>query len=288
MPVLPPPSFLGKKVFTDEAQKEHYIVKYEDKTGKRSVDVLLFDHEVPVIFATMDYDGNFLESFYLSSKTTKASSEATEAYKLIHARKKEHRITQDDLKDALKSRKNAKRKNKKILKLLRDEHLEDIKNRWPSRMITLQREFDGEENSLIMETLEEAIETANPKKAYVFLKNHRVDSLIPMLGSSMDEHPELLEKMAKDYFDVEQGTIFQSFLLNAAPVVSLENYKLIEELLYHAEQIDQVYQTDTLKLLLRKMSRRVKEESEFSMREWLTKVTADRKLKRAVVDSLKK
>lgn len=288
MPVLPPPSFLGKKVFIDEEQKQYYVVKYEDKTGKRSVDVLLFDHEVPVIFATMDYDGEFLESFYLSNKTTKASGEATEAYKLINSRKKEYRITQDDLKDALRSKKNAKKKNKKILKLLRDEHLEDIKNRWSSRMITLQREEHGEDDSLIMLTLEEAVAIANPKKSYTFLKDHRVDSLIPLLGAYMDEHPELLEKMAKDYFDVEDGQIFQQFLMNAAPVVPMENYKQLEEMFYHAEQIDRVYHTDSLKMLLKKMSRRVKAESEFSMKEWLSKVTVDRKLKRAVVDSLKK
>jgi hypothetical protein len=282
------PSFLGKKVYIDGNQSQFYVVKYEEKTSKQSIDVLLFEHEVPVIFGIMDFDGNFLDSFYVTSKTTKASGEALEKYKEINSRKKQHRMTQDDLKDALKPESEAKMKNKKIKKLLRDEHLEDIKHQWPSRLITLQREENGAENSLIMEALFEAVETANPKKSYSFLKDHRIDHMIPAYGRQVSQHPELLEKVSSDYFYANQGTTLQDFLLEAASAVPLTETKLIEDMLVRAEKLGSEHDSEALKKLLTKFSRRVKQESDLSMREWLNEITSERTLKQAVVASLKK
>ncbi|NJP37812.1 hypothetical protein [Alkalicoccus luteus] len=283
-----PPSFLGKKVYMDGEKKQYYVVKYEDKKGKRSVDVLLFEHENPVIFGSLDYTGRFLDSFYLSNRTTKASGEAVEQFRVMQSRRKQHRMTQDDLKDALKSEDDAKKKNKKIVKLLLDEHLEDIKNGWPSRLIALQREEDGAEDSLIMNTLLEATGTANPKKTYEYLKTHRLDDLVPTLGFYTDQHPELIEKVSADYFDVNKGAVLEAFLQETAGVVPMEKEKEIEQLLVTGEQIDQRYGRRTLKSLLRVLSRRVKQEKEQTMKEWLYTITVDKKLKQAIVQSLKK
>ncbi|MFC4735119.1 hypothetical protein ACFO4L_00855 [Bacillus daqingensis] len=287
MPALPP-SFLGKKVYMDGEKKQYYVVKYEDKKGKRSVDVLLFEHENPVIFGSLDYNGRFLDSFYLSNRTTKASGEAVEQFRVMQSRRKQHRMTQDDLKDALKSEEDAKKKNKKIVKLLLDEHLEDIKNGWPSRLIALQREEDGAPDSLIMNTLLEATGTANPKKTYEYLKMHRLDDLVPTLGFYTDQHPELIEKVSADYFAVKQGAVLEAFLQETAGVVPMENEKEMEQLLVTAEQIDRRYGRSTLKNLLRILSRRVKQEKDQSMKEWLYTITVDKKLKQAIVQSLKK
>ncbi|PTL39283.1 hypothetical protein [Alkalicoccus saliphilus] len=282
------PCFLGRKVYADGEKTKYYVVKYEEKAGKQTVDVLLFDHEQPVIFGIMDFQGNFLDSFFLTDKSTKASGEALERWKEIDSRKKQYRVTQDDLKDALKPESKAKKKNKKIKKLLHDEHLEDIKHQWPSRLLTLQREEDGAEDSLIMETLAEALGTANPKKAYLFLRFHRMDGFIPPIGPFTAKHPELVEKVSYDYFHVDHGSVLEDFLLTAAHEAPLDDKKLIESILQYIEKLDNVYGNNVLKKALTTFSRRLKKEQGISMKEWLSDVTADRTLKKSVVQALKK
>ncbi|PRO65469.1 hypothetical protein [Alkalicoccus urumqiensis] len=284
----PAPSFLGKKVFSDQEKQRYYVIKYEDQSQKKTVDVLLFDHEVPVIFATMDYDGQFLDSFFLSNKTTKASGEALERYKQIQARKQQHRVTQDDLKDALKSESEAKMKNPRIQKLLRDEHLEDIKNQWPSRLIALQREMDGADDSLIMEALFDALETANSKKAYSFLKAHRLDQLIPPLALDIVKHPELLELAMQDYFYANEGRTAAEFLGFAAETAPLEDTAVCSEILTRADQLEREFGNGVLRNTLVEFSRRIKQSSFGSMKEWLQQTVDEPSLKQAIVQTMKK
>ncbi|CAM3901440.1 hypothetical protein [Alkalicoccus chagannorensis] len=282
------PSFLGKNVFMDGEKQQRYVVKYEDGAGKKTIDVLLFDQDTPVIFAVLDYDGRFLDSFFLSNRTTKASGEALAKYEEIQGRKKQHKVTQDDLKDALKPESQAKMKNKNIQKLLRDEFLEDIKHHWPSRLITLQREENGASDSLIMEALDEAVEKANPKKAYDFIRSHRLDDFLPKLGLEVPEHPEMLEKAAEDFFYEGKGKPLHGYLYHAAVALPTDRTETVEQLLVRAEQLDREHGTNGLKRLLTIFSKKLKEEDNGPMTEWLKEVTVDPQLRQSVVQAIKK
>jgi len=287
MSVLPP-SFLGKKVFLDGENERHYVLKYEELSGERKVHALLFDQETPVIFAVLDYQGRFLDSFYLSNKTTTESSEAMDRYKLIAERKKQHKVTQDDLKDALRSKEEAKMKNNKIMKHLVDEHLEDIKHQWPSRLIALQNADGKSENSLILTALEEAIEQANPLKTFKFLLHHRLDTYIPLLAKYIQDQPQLIDEVPGYYLSFDHAKIVEQFLYLAVANVEVDNPELIEKILYQAQKIDNVHYSSVLRQLLIKLFKRVKNETKDSTKEWLNKTVHDQSLRTTIVDILKK
>jgi hypothetical protein len=287
MSVLPP-SFLGKKVFLDGENERHYVLKYEELSGDRKVHALLFDQETPVIFAVLDYQGRFLDSFYLSTKTSTESSEATERYKEIAERKKQHKVTQDDLKDALRSKDEAKMKNKNIMKHLVDEHLEDIKNQWPSRLIALQNADGKSENSLILTALEEALEQANALKSFKFLLHHRIDTYVPLLAKFIQDQPQLIDEVPEYYLSFDQAKIVEQFLYLAVANVEVDNADLIEKILYQAQKIDNVHYSSVLRQLLIKLFKRVKSETNDSTKEWLNKIVHDHSLRSTIVDILKK
>lgn len=286
MSVLPP-SFLGKKVFLDGGNQRHYVLKYEELSGERKVHALLFDQETPVIFAVLDYQGRFLDSFYLSNKTTTESSEAMDRYKEIADRKKQHKVTQDDLKDALRSKDEARMKNNKIMKLLVDEHLEDIKNQWPSRLIALQNADGKSDKSLILVALEEALEQANAHKAFKYLLHHRLDTYIPLLAKYIQDQPQLIDEVPEFYLSFDQAKIVEEFLYLAVANVEIDNPVLIEKILYQAQKIDNVHYSTVLRQLLIKLFKRVKSETSDSAKEWLNKTVHDQSLRSTIVDILK-
>jgi len=283
-----PSSFLGKKVFLDGENERHYVLKYEELSGERKIHALLFDQETPVIFAVLDYQGRFLDSFYLSNKTTTESSEAMDRYKQIAERKKQHKVTQDDLKDALRSKEEAKMKNNNIMKYLVDEHLEDIKHQWPSRLIALQNADGKSENSLILTALEEAMEQANPLKTFKYLLHHRLDTYIPLLAKYIQDQPQLIDEVPGYYLSFDHAKIVEQFLYLAVANVEVDNADLIEKILYQAQKIDNVHYSSVLRQLLIKLFKRVKNETKDSTKEWLNKTVHDQSLRTTIVDILKK
>ncbi|MDG5786228.1 hypothetical protein QA612_01910 [Evansella sp. AB-P1] len=283
-----PPSFLGKKVYIDSTKQRYYVVRYEEPSGLKKVNVLLFDQDAPIIFAVLHHDGRFLDSFYLTNKTTQESAKAMERYKKIAERKKQHKVTQDDLRDALKSEEDAKMKNENILKHLVDEHLEDIKHLWPSRLLTLQKTDGKSDNSLILIALEEALDQANATKSFQFLVQHRYDSLIPALGKHYENHPNLLDDVTNYYLSHNHRDIVEQFLDEATKNVSIHEHDLIEQLLNTAKRVDHIYYSNTMRHLLSKLFKRVKHETNESPKEWLKETIHDKKLKQSIVDTLKK
>ncbi|SDY33553.1 hypothetical protein SAMN05421736_101988 [Evansella caseinilytica] len=282
------PCFLGKKVYQDSTNERYYVVKYEEPFGKTKKLALLFDQDNPVIFAVLNKDGDFLDSFFLSKKTTAASKNAMERYKKIADRKKQYRVTQDDLRDALKTPDEAKMKNENIMKHLVDEHLEDIKQLWPSRLLTLQK-TDGKTNrSLILAALEEALELANGAKALQFLVRHRFDNYVPNLSIHFPAHPQLLEDVKKYYLTDNQVAIVQQFLLHAARTTPLDRHDLVELLLSTANKIDQIHYSKILRQLLSHLFKRAKDEVNQSPKDWLNHTIHDKKLKQSIALSLKK
>ncbi|SER85823.1 hypothetical protein [Salipaludibacillus aurantiacus] len=286
MPVLPQ-SFLGKKVYLDGGEKRYYVLKYEESRGKRKIHALLFDREAPVIFAVLDHNGTFLDSFYLSNKTTAESAKAMEEYKKISERKKQHKVTQDDLKDALKPEDEAKMKNENILKHLVDEHLEDIKHLWPSRLIALQNADGKSDDSLILTTLKEAIEQANALKAFKFLLKHRMDSFIPLLAKNIQDYPQLTEDVADYYLSYDRARIVEQFLYKAAAYADIEDPDQIEKLLEQAQKIDHVYYSSVFRHTLIRLLKRVKAETDSSTKDWLNKTINNPSLRKDIVQILK-
>ncbi|WP_078577490.1 hypothetical protein [Salipaludibacillus agaradhaerens] len=287
MPALPP-SFLGKKVYLDGQNSRYYVLKYEEVQGVKKIHALLFEREAPVIFAVLDHNGQFLDSFFLSNKTTVDSSKAMERYKKIAERKSHHKVTQDDLKDALKPEKDAKMKNDNIIKHLIDEHLEDIKHQWPSRLIALQNADGKADNSLIMTTLKQAIKEANALKSFKFILNHRIDSYIPLLAEHINDHPQLIQEISAYYLSHDYAKIMSQFVFNATQYISIENAETIELLLTEAQKIDRVNYSSVFKQALVKLLKRVKVETNMPTKTWLGETIRNHSLKKDIVDILKK
>lgn len=283
-----PPSYLGKKVYLDGANKRYYVIRYEERIGKKKANVLLFDQEAPVIFAVIDNDGSFLDSFYLTNKTTEASAKALERFKKMTDRKKHSKLTQDDLRDALKPESEAKMKNTNILKHLTDEFLDDIKQQWPSRLVTLQNADGKSEDSLIMVGLKEAIDRANPAKSFQFLTRHRYDQFVPMLGKHINSQPQLLDEITRYYLTHNQVEIVENFLYEAVRNVEIDNQGLIEQLLNTAKRLDHIYYSNVMRHVLSRLFKRVKAETGEAPKDWLNETINDRSLRQSIIHSIKK
>ncbi|WP_088074230.1 hypothetical protein [Litchfieldia alkalitelluris] len=283
-----PPSFLGKNVNLDGQNSRSYVVKYEEHISKKKSNILLFDHETPVIFAVIDRTGRFLDSFYLSNKTTQEAAKTLENYKEIVERKKLHTVTQDDLRDALRPMEEARMKNENILKHLTDEHLEDIKHLWPSRLIAIQNADGKSDQSLIMSALSEAIKLANPIKSFQFIINHRLDTFIPKLGERVATHPDLIEDITSYYLSYNESAIVEDFLNVAVKHVPVSDHNAVEQLLNSAKKIDNLFYTGVMRHILSRLIRRVKEETGGTPKDWLNETIHDRQLKRTIISDLKK
>ncbi|MBM7097729.1 hypothetical protein JSY36_18495 [Bacillus sp. H-16] len=282
-----PPSYLGKKVFIDGPDAKFYVVRYEEHVGKKKTHCLLFDQDTPVIFAVLSDEGAFLDSFYLSKKSNQASTNAVETYEEIVQRKKQYRVTQDDLRDALKPESEAKMKNENIMKHLVDEHLEDIKNQWPSRLLTLQKTDGKSEESLINEALSEAIRQANANKSFDFLVSHRYDHFVPQLGFVMEKYPNLLPQVTDYYLEYNETKIVKQLLINTCESVSLDDTPLIESVLTLARKIDHIHYSSVLKLVLSILFKRVKQDRKSSPKAWLNDTVHDKAIRHSIVAALK-
>lgn len=280
------PSFLGKKVHLNNTQE--YMIRYEEKSGKKKKNVLLFDQDAPVIFAVIDDTGKFLDSYYLSNKMTKSATKSLERYKKISERKKQHKMTQDDLRDALKPIGEAKMKNENILKHLVDEHLEDIKHQWPSRLLTLQNAYGKSDSSLILVALDEALQLANGAKSLQFLVQHRYDNYVPKLGMHYEKHPQLLDDVTKYYLNYDHKDIVIEFLYEAAKYAPVDDHDLIQNLLNLARKIDHIYSTSTMRQLLSHLFKRAKSETGSSPKKWLNDIIRDKALRKSIVETVKK
>ncbi|MDQ0256875.1 hypothetical protein J2S74_004297 [Evansella vedderi] len=283
-----PPSFLGKKVYLDGTKQRYYVIKYEEQISKKKSNVLLFDQEAPVIFAVLDNNGKFLDSFYLSNKTTQESTSTLERFRKITERKKQHKVTQDDLRDALKPLSEAKMKNTNIKKQLVDEHLEDIKHLWPSRLLTLQNTDGKSDDSLILAALNDALDLANPTKSFQFLIRHRYDRFIPRLGKHIESNEQLLDDVTHYYLTHNHEEIVEEFLHEAVKNVSVDNQVLIENLLKTAKRIDHIYYSNIMRHLLSRLFKRVKAEKGEAPKDWLKETILDKALKQSIIHSIKK
>ncbi len=271
----------------DGPDGKYYVVRYEEHVGKKKTSVLLFDQDTPVIFAVLSDDGAFLDSFYLSKKSNEASTTAVETYQEIVQRKKQHRVTQDDLRDALKPKSEAKMKNENIMKYLVDEHLEDIKHQWPSRLLTLQKTDGKSENSLINEALVEALNQANANKSFPFLVSHRYDQYVPQLGFIMEKYPNLLAQIADYYLEYNETKIVRQLLVNTCERVPLDDSALIEDILHLAQKIDHIHYSNVLKMVLSILFKRVKQDSSATPKAWLNKTVHDKDIRHSIVAALK-
>ncbi|TMW70589.1 hypothetical protein [Alteribacter natronophilus] len=281
-----PQSFLGKKVYMD-GRTRSYTVRYEEHIAKNKTHVILFEQETPVIFAVLSSEGNFLDSFYLTGKNNQASANALERYKEMTERRKSRPMTQDDLRDALKTEPNAKMKNENILKHLIDEHLEDIKHQWPSRLILMQKTEGRHDESLVMLALREALHMANAQKSFSYLTAHRLDQSVPELGFIMHEYPDLLPEICEYYLEYNEVKIVRQLLLNTAASVPLDQKELIESLLSMASRIDHIHYSSVLKSVLSVLFKRVKQDAKTSPKAWLTSTVSDRKTRLSIAAALK-
>ncbi|PYZ96906.1 hypothetical protein CR205_14625 [Alteribacter lacisalsi] len=281
-----PQSFLGQKVSMD-GRTRNYVVRYEEHIGKNKTHVLLFEQDTPVIFAVMSSEGNFLDSFYLSGKTNQASTNALERYKEITERKKKHRMTQDDLRDALKTEPDAKMKNENIMKHLIDEHLEDIKHQYPSRLLMLQKTEGKHEDSLIMLALREALHMANARKSFTFLTAHRFDSSVPELGYIIDQYPDVLQDICDYYMEYNEVKIVRRLLLNTAESVPLDQKDIVESLLTLAGRMDHIHYSNLLKNVLSILFKRVKQTAGATPKAWLNDTVSDRQIRHSIAAVLK-
>lgn len=280
MPVELPQCFLGKTVYLEE--KQAYTIKYQDNRNKDGAHVLLFDGEKPVIFAIMQKDGSFRDAFFINKKTNHSSLTAMNRYNRMVDRKKQLQVKQDELKDALRSANEAKMKNENIYKLLVDEHLEDISNGWPSRLLYMQMNDFKSNDSLIMNSLKEALKKANPNKAFYFLTLHRYDNLLPELIDHLNNHPEMLDHIFNYYNTYQDEKFLFSFLKQAAKTLPLDNVQLTQIILSQIYSYDMQKNKHFFKPLFLIFYKRVKASTTVDTKGWLNQLSEHSLLKQAI------
>ncbi|OIJ17282.1 hypothetical protein BKP37_01905 [Anaerobacillus alkalilacustris] len=275
-----PQCLLGKKVYLNE--KKAYTIKYQDNRNKDGIHVLLFVGDKPVIFAILKKDGSFSDSFFLDKKTNHASVIAINRYNQIVDRKAKLQMTQDDIKDALRSKEDAKMKNIHIIKLLVDEHLEDISNGWSSRLLYLQMTEFKTDQSLINASLREALRKANPQKAFYYLTLHRRDDLLPELIHQLSNQNQLLETIFEYYKAYPEETYLLSFLKRAAKTLPITDIKLIQKILTFTFSFDIHYKSHYFKPIFLLFYKRTKKEADIETKDWLTQISRVSSLKEAI------
>lgn len=275
-----PQCFLGKQVRLDSERS--YTIKYQDNSNKDGVHVLLFDDEKPVIFAIMKDEGSFKSSFFVSKQSNQSSIKAMSRYNSMIERRASHKLSQDDLKDALRSKEDAKMKNDNIFKLLVDEHLEDIKNGWPSRLLYMQNVDFKSEQSLIIESLQEALVLANPLKSFYFLTLHRYDKLLSHLGSQLSQNNQLLENIFSHYKQSGRNPYLFAFLKKAAKSIPLENTTTIKSMVSHTYSYDIENSTQYFKPVFLLLYKRIKDDGNINMKAWLNDLTSQSILRQAI------
>ena len=281
-----PQCFLGKTVYLEE--KQAYTIKYQDNRNKDGIHVLLFEGEKPVIFAVLNKDGSFYDAFFTKKKSNHSSTTALNRYNSLAGRKAQKQIKQDDLKDALHNENDAKMKNENIFKLLVDEHLEDISNGWPSRLIQLQMNEFKCHDSLINASLKEALKKANPHKAFYFLTLHRYDDLLHELTDHLPNHNNLLDKISTYYQTYNSNSYLFSFLKHAAKTVPLNDIPLIQSTLAQTYTIDIQNKCHYFKPIFLLMYKRVKNCATIDTKEWLKQLSKVPLVKKGIQSVKKK
>lgn len=275
-----PDCFLGKKVYLED--KKAYTIKYQDNRNNDGIHVLLFDNEKPVIFAIMKKDGSFHDAFFISKKTNNSSVIALNRYQTMINRKVKSQVTQDELKDALRSREEAKMKNENISKLLVDEHLEDISNGWSSRLLYMQRNEFKTDESLIIYALREALQKANPHKAFYFLTLHRYDNLLPELIHHLSTQSNLLENIFEYYSVYEEKHYLFHFLKETAKTIPLTDTPLIQSILSQTYSHDLQRKTHYFKTVFLLFYKRTKTDPNIDTKSWLNQLSKHSLLKQAI------
>ena len=275
-----PQCFLGKTVHLEE--KKAYTIKYQDNRNKDGFHVLLFEGEKPVIFAILKSDGSFNDAFFINKKTNHSSTTALNRYNRMAERKAKKQLKQDDLKDALHNENDAKMKNDNIFKLLVDEHLEDISNGWPSRLIQLQMNEFKCHDSLIIASLREAIKQANPHKAFYYLTLHRYDDLLHELTNHLPNQNNLIEKISDYYQTYNSESYLFSFLKHAAKTVPLDDIPLIQNTLAQTYTIDVENKCHYFKPIFLLMYKRVKNDPNTDTKDWLKQLAKQPLVKQAI------
>lgn len=225
-----PICLLGKKVLLDH--DEEFIVKYQEAVSKKRSACLLFQKDQPMIYAEINHFGEFSDSFFIDEHETDRSQKVLKNYWDIKKKRKSNHLEQSDIKHALKSIEIIDDDNRKLLKAVKDEYLQDMKNNWPSRLITLERMQGTKRSSIIVQGLESAIIEANPKKAFQFLRFHRLEEYIPYLFVENHQSTEgLIDEIISYYEMYEQHILLDDLLMNINDVIHLEKHKEIKELL---------------------------------------------------------
>ncbi|MFV8828625.1 hypothetical protein [Alkalihalobacterium sp. APHAB7] len=282
-----PACLLGKTVSLNN--NSHYLIKYQEPTDKDN-HVILFEEDRPKIYARISHSGEFLQSFFLNKTHDANAVRCLEQCKQIEAARTNSPLTQADIKDALNDQEHAKFHNKNLEKLLSDEHLQDIKNCWPSRLLTSQSTNNKSSNSLIHSTLITALSFANPKKAIDFLLLHRYDKFLVHLISQFEQSPSLVSDILTYYNNHQANDDAETFLIQLAKKSSLSNVAFLNFLLDESRKLNKVNVNSTVfKQVFTTIYQRGKRKYGKDVTSWLSSITNEKRnhLKQDILQLIK-
>ncbi|OLO25565.1 hypothetical protein BTR23_24690 [Alkalihalophilus pseudofirmus] len=282
-----PACLLGKTVSLNNNSK--YIIKYQEPTDTDN-HVILFEDDRPKIYALISHIGQFKKSFFLNKTQDEDAIRCLEQCKKIESARTNSPLTQADIKDALNEQEDAKFNNKNLEKLLMDEHLQDIKNRWPSRLLSSQSNNKKSPNSLIHSTLIRALATANTKKAIDFLLLHRYDPFLVYLHHQLEQSPSLMTDILTYYNEHQAHDEATLLLTNLAKNCTLSNSTFLNVLLDESRKLNKTSTTSTIfKQVFLTLYQRGKREYGKDVTSWLSSITNEKKnnLKRDIMQLIK-
>ncbi|MDE5415262.1 hypothetical protein N7Z68_18035 [Alkalihalobacillus sp. MEB203] len=282
-----PACLLGKTVSLNN--NSHYLIKYQEPTDKDN-HVILFEEDRPKIYARISHTGEFLQSFFLNKTHDPHAARCLEQCKQIEAARTNSPLTQADIKDALNDEEHAKFHNKNLEKLLSDEHLQDIKNCWPSRLLSSQSMNHKTSNSLIHSTLITALSTANPKKSIDFLLLHRYDRFLIHLMKHFEKSPTLVTDILSYYYKHHAYDEASTFLTRLAKKVSLEDVSFLNFVLDESRKLNKIYnQSSVFKQVFLTIYQRGKRKYGKDVTSWLSSITNEKRnhLKQDILQLIK-
>ncbi|MBU8908883.1 hypothetical protein [Desertibacillus haloalkaliphilus] len=268
------PCYLGKTVTLHNANSKSYVIQYQENDGQ-DCSVLLFAKDQPEIFAVIGKDGTFKRSFFIKDHYTKQVTDVLSRYEQIQAQRKARPLTQDDIKDASNSSENAKMKNEHLVKLLTDEHLQDISNLWPSRLLMMQQNENKSNRSLLLQTLKKALAESNPQKAFHYLTFHRYDDYLPYIHEKLTDHPKLLTEIIDFYLDYDQINYLEPLLQSIAKNIDLEKFASIQHILIEMKKLNKATDEDWFKKVFTVLYRRARNNYERKGIDWLNHLVKD-------------
>ncbi|WP_216830231.1 hypothetical protein [Alkalihalobacterium elongatum] len=282
-----PACLLGKTVSLNNDSK--YVIKYQEPADKVH-HVILFEDDQPKIYARISDTGEFLQSFFLNKSQDEHARRCLEKIKQMESTRTKSSLTQADIRDALNQSENAKFNNKNLEKLLTDEHLQDIKHCWPSRLLTLQSTNHKSTNSLIHSTLKQALSTANSKKSIEFLLLHRYDKFLIYLLNQFEQSPTLISDIINYYVKHKAYGEAEIFLTQLSKKCSLSNVSFINQLLDESRKINKENKQLTIfKQVFLMIYQRGKRKYKKEVTTWLSSITNERRnhLKKDILQLIK-